>query len=103
MKKAEEILKKPGVVIPAETKEILVKCEKAEKVASRSGIPTDIWFSLVPPSQAHILFNVNNTIAHLRASDEIKMMVQDAWSTTSQLRPCVCHNDNGRVTRLCLI
>jgi len=103
MKKAEEILKEPGVVIPAETKEILIKCEKAEKIAAGAGAPTDLWFSLVPPSEAHILFLVNNTYVQLRASDAIKMMVQNAWSTTSELRPCVCYNDKGRVTRLCLI
>lgn len=103
MQKAEEILKKPGVVIPAETKEILMKCEKAEKLAGGAGIPTELWFELVPTSQAYIFFSVGNTIVHLRASDAIKTMVQNAWSTTSTLHPCVCYDDKGRVTQLCLV
>lgn len=101
--RAEEILKEPGAVIFTEAKEILQKCAKAETLAEGSGVPTELRFTLVPTTQECILFRVNNTWVEMRASSTVKMMIQNAWSTTSKLRPCVCYDNKGRVTWLCLI
>lgn len=106
VRKATESRKEPGEVITVDKKRPRV-CKRAEKLTFAEGggfgSPTELFFNLVPATQEPISFAVNGALVNLDASDTVKMMVQNAWSTTSKLLVCVCYNDSGIVEKLCLV
>lgn len=100
MKKSKENTKNPEVVIPI-SEEMMKSLEKLDKSIKGSGYVTDLYIYVHPYPM--IGFRVNGSwLGLLNPSDTTKLMVQNAWSTTSRLRISIAWDDQKRVNRLVL-